>query len=102
VALMQNSLDRLLAGVAKALHHDVLPQLTDPYAQAQVTAAIEILGNLSTRVTWAADVDVDSLAALASAAASGTEDPELRQAMLDALDAELSRLRSARFGKDDR
>lgn len=97
---MQNSIERLFAGLAHALHHDVLPQLTDTYARSQVTAAIEILGNLSTRVTWADHVDPDSLADLARAVASGAEDPAMQTSMLAALDAELDRLRSARFGKD--
>jgi len=97
---MQNSIERLFEGLAHALHHDVLPQLTDSYARSQVTAAIEILGNLSTRVTWADHVDPDSLAELARAVAGGTEDPEMRTAMLAALDAELERLRSARFGRE--
>lgn len=97
---MQNSLDRLFTGLARALHHDVLPHLTDPYARSQVTAAAEILGNLSTRVSWNDDVDADALAELAEAAASGSEDPELRSQLLAALDAELSRMRSAKFGKE--
>lgn len=49
---MQNSLDRLLTGMAAALHERVLPALDDEAAAAQVRAAIELLGNLSTRVTW--------------------------------------------------
>lgn len=49
---MQNSLERLLTGMATALHERVLPLLDDRAAAAQVTAAIELLGNLSTRVTW--------------------------------------------------
>ncbi len=97
---MQNSIERLFAGLAHALHHDVLPQLTDSYARSQVTAAIEILGNLSTRVTWADHVDPDSLADLAKAVAAGAEDDATRGAMLAALDQELERLRSARFGRD--
>lgn len=97
---MQNSIERLCEGLAHALHHDVLPRLTDSYARSQVTAAIEILGNLSTRVAWADHVDPDSLAELAAAAAADSDDPGVRAAVLDALDIELDRLRSARFGKD--
>ena len=97
---MQNSLDRLFTGLARALHHDVLPQLTDPYARSQVTAAAEILGNLSTRVGWNDDVDAEALAQLAEAAASGSDDPELRARILEALDSELNRMRSAKFGRD--
>lgn len=97
---MQNSLDRLFTGLARALHHDVLPQLTDPFARSQVTAAAEILGNLSTRVRWNDDVDTAVLAELAEAASSGNDDPELRSQLLAALDAELSRMRSSKFGRD--
>lgn len=50
---MQNSLSRLLEGMAQTLHHAVLPNLEDDYARAQVTACIEILGNLESRATWA-------------------------------------------------
>ena len=97
---MQNSLDRILEGIAHALHVDVLPAVEDAYARAQVTSAIELLGNLSTRVTWDDHLDPNALAELSEAVADGTDDPELRRAMLDALDRELSRLASARFGKD--
>ena len=49
---MQNSLERLFVGMATALHERVLPSVSDDAAAAQVRAAIELLGNLSTRVTW--------------------------------------------------
>ena len=47
---MHSSPTRILEGIAHQLHHVVLPALDDTYAQSQVRAAIELLGNLSTRV----------------------------------------------------
>jgi hypothetical protein len=52
---VQNSLSRLFEGMAHALHHVVLPSVGDDYARAQVTACIEILGNLEARVDWSAE-----------------------------------------------
>jgi hypothetical protein len=49
---VQNSLPRLFDGLASSLRDDVLPQLGDPYARAQVLAAVELLGNLGERVEW--------------------------------------------------
>jgi len=97
---MQNSPDRLFTAIARSLRADVLPGLSDPYARSQVTAAIEILGNLASRVVWRSDIDHDALAALAADVASGVEDMTTRSAMLEALDAELTRLRTARFGEE--
>lgn len=53
--MIQNSLDRLLAGIAGALRDDVLPAIDDKFTRSQVSACIELLGNLSTRVEWRAD-----------------------------------------------
>lgn len=50
--MLQNSLDRLLTGMAATLHQRVLPAMDDPAVAAQVRAMVELLGNLSTRVTW--------------------------------------------------
>lgn len=52
---MQNSLERLFEGMQEALRDFVLPEVDDPYARAQVTATIELLGNLATRVQWRVD-----------------------------------------------
>jgi hypothetical protein len=52
---MQNSLDRLFEGISISLRDSVLPALSDDFAQAQLSAAIEILGNLATRVSWRED-----------------------------------------------
>jgi hypothetical protein len=53
---MQNSLDRLFEGLATSLREDVAPAVEDPYAKAQVGAAIELLANLGARVEWRADL----------------------------------------------
>jgi hypothetical protein len=53
---MQNSLERLFAGLATSLREDVAPAVEDPYARAQVSAAIELLANLAARVEWRADL----------------------------------------------
>lgn len=54
---MQNSLDRLLGGIAEILDDAVAPEVTDPWVRSQVTAAAELLGQLRVRVTW----DVDAM-----------------------------------------
>ena len=53
---MQNSLERLFEGLATSLRDDVAPAVEDPYARAQVSAAIEVLANLAVRVEWRADL----------------------------------------------
>lgn len=50
--MLQNSLDRLFTGMATCLHQRVLPAIEDSAVAAQVRAMIELLGNLSTRVSW--------------------------------------------------
>ena len=52
---MQNSLARIFDGIATSLRDDVVPAVEDPYARAQVTATIELLGNLAERVEWRSD-----------------------------------------------
>lgn len=49
---MQNSLDRLLSGIAGALTDVVAPAIEDPYARTQARTAAELIENLRTRVTW--------------------------------------------------
>jgi hypothetical protein len=50
--MMQNSLERLLQGMAETLARTVAPATDDPYASAQAMAAAELLLNLAERVTW--------------------------------------------------
>ena len=69
---MQNSLERLCDGIATSLREDVAPAIEDPYARAQVTAAIELLGNLAARVEWRSDLlreEIDHVRAVLETAA---------------------------------
>jgi len=52
---VQNSLARIFDGIATSLRENVVPAVEDPYARAQVTATIELLGNLAERVEWRSD-----------------------------------------------
>ena len=54
--MMQNSLERVLAGVATTLHDDVLPQLNDTYARSQVEAAVELIVSLIDQTEWRCDL----------------------------------------------
>ena len=65
---------------------------------AQVSAAIESLANLASRLLWATDMNIAGLERLANSIAVGSRSVEGRAAMLAALDDELARLRS-RFGE---
>jgi len=79
--MLQNSLDRIFEGLAKALRDDVLPAVSDPYARAQVLAGAELVGNLATRVEWrSADLreeigQVRALLATASAPPAILDEP---------------------------
>jgi hypothetical protein len=53
--VIQNSLDRLLAGMARELRSAVAPAVTDPYAHSQALACAELLDNLAVRIEWRAD-----------------------------------------------
>lgn len=53
--MIQNSLERLLIGLAMALRHDIAPALTDDFARRQALAGTEIVENLVTRVRWRED-----------------------------------------------
>jgi hypothetical protein len=77
---MQNSPERLLAGIAQSLRDSVLPSTSDPYAQGQIRAAAEVLDNLAPRVDWRTDDLREPLAellALLAAAAESAPDLEL-------------------------
>ena len=50
---MNNSLDRLLEGIATALRIDVIPRLNDEYATGQALAIIDLINNIKLRVDWA-------------------------------------------------
>jgi len=74
---MQNSLERLFEGIATSLREDVAPAVEDPYARAQVTAAIELLGNLAVRVEWRADLLREEIARVRDVLATAAERPVL-------------------------
>jgi len=77
--MMQNSLGRLFEGMTETLRDVVMPATADDYVRAQLSACIEILANLSTRVEWSgSQLEATTLRArdaLESAAASA---PALR------------------------
>jgi hypothetical protein len=54
--VIQNSLERLLAGIAQTLRETVRPAVADPYAAAQTSAAADLLDNLARRVEWRRDL----------------------------------------------
>jgi hypothetical protein len=98
--MMQNSLPRLCEGIALTLNDVVLPSVTEPFARGQTLAAIELLRNLATRVSWndtqarvSAQRLVDELA---------LEHPDLNavlSGLTDLIADELSRTRSGMFSK---
>jgi ketopantoate reductase len=94
--MMQNSLERLFEGLAVSLRESVLPAVTDPYARSQVKAAIELLGNLSTRVEWRRD-QIEELVDRISRAlsAAGLEAPPRTDDLLDDRSKHLAALASA-------
>jgi hypothetical protein len=81
----QNSLQRLLEGIASALREAVMPEISDPYARAQVEAAAGLLDNLAPRIGWQAsliEAEVDRIVVLLerATAIAGTADlPTARQ-----------------------
>jgi hypothetical protein len=50
--MMQNSLERIFAGLCATLRESVLPEVADPWARTQVEAAVGLLANLGARVEW--------------------------------------------------
>ncbi|WP_181778791.1 hypothetical protein [Pseudonocardia pini] len=71
MTLHSMSLPAVLAGVARALREEVLPQVTDDYARMQVKAIAELMGNLVPRVTW--DTGLVAATAERSEAAAGAQ-----------------------------
>ncbi len=58
---LQVPLTRIFEGLSSALRDDVAPHVADPYAKAQVMAAIELLANLATRVEWSVRDQMDTI-----------------------------------------
>ncbi|WP_137389405.1 hypothetical protein [Rhodoligotrophos defluvii] len=50
---MNNSLDRLIAGIIATLRNDVIPNVTEPYARGQAIGVVDVLGNIAGRIEWA-------------------------------------------------
>lgn len=75
--MIQNSLPRLLEGMADALRDVVAPALEDPFARSQAQASAELLRNLAPRVEWRCDdlaaVVADVREVLAAADGAGPE-----------------------------
>ena len=108
--MIQNSLPRLLEGIAQSLHDTVLPNVADSFARGQTLAAIELLRNLATRTQWG-DEDarleaqrlVDALAEPdaptydTSGNTPGNTSSDLLARLRAHVDDELSRTRSGMF-----
>jgi hypothetical protein len=50
---MNNSLERLIAGIIATLRSDVIPNVTDAYARGQAIGVIDVLNNIAPRLEWA-------------------------------------------------
>jgi hypothetical protein len=87
---MQNSLERLFEGLATSLREDVTPAVEDPYAKAQVSAAIELLANLAARVQWRADLLHEEIEHCRAVLETAAERPALLDATLPESGAALS------------
>ena len=108
--MIQNSLPRLLDGIAQSLHDAVLPNVTDSFSRGQTLAAIELLRNLASRTQWGDDAArleaqrlVDALTAagapLDNASGNTSDDTsgDLLARLRAHVDDELSRTRSGMF-----
>ena len=92
---MQNSLDRLFEGIATSLREDVAPAVEDPYTRAQVSAAIELLGNLAVRVEWRADLLHEEIARVRDVLATAAARPAVLDEPVPADGAALAALHAA-------
>jgi hypothetical protein len=81
---MQNSLERLFDGIASSLREDVSPAVDDPYAKAQVAAAIELLANLAERVEWRSDLLRDEIERVRAVLETAGERPKVLAAPVPA------------------
>lgn len=50
---MNNSLDRLFAGIVASLVSEIIPRLDDEFARGQAYAIVDLLTNLRPRIDWA-------------------------------------------------
>jgi hypothetical protein len=70
---MQNSLERLLDGMATTLADEMAPALSDPYLRAQAVTAAELLRTLAPRLVWDLDAALPWAPALRTLAAEAVE-----------------------------
>lgn len=65
---MNNSLERLVAGIIATLRNDVIPNVSEAYARGQAIGVIDLLNNIAPRLEWArgpiADAVVERAAVL--------------------------------------
>lgn len=99
---MQNSPEVLLTGLAESLRDAVLPAVDDSYAQGQLAAAVELLGNIASRVEWQSAYLIETVhrsravLEIAVARAEPTELPESRRVLAEPLAAAGSPLLACR------
>lgn len=76
--MIQNSLERLLRGVAAALRDDIAPVLEDEFARGQALAGAEILEQLVPRVQWRDDEEAIAIIRPLLGFDAGDRDASLR------------------------
>ncbi len=65
---MNNTLDRLFAGLVTSLQREIIPRLDDEFARGQAYAAVDLLNNLRPRLDWAVAPLAEQIAAQLDAA----------------------------------
>ena len=65
---MNNSLDRLFAGIIASLGGEIIPRLDDEFARGQAYAMVDLLTNLRPRIDWAVGPLAEQIAAQLAAA----------------------------------
>ena len=65
---MNNSLDRLFAGIVASLGSEIIPRLDDEFARGQAYAIVDLLTNLRPRIDWAVGPLAEQIAAQLAAA----------------------------------
>ena len=65
---MNNSLDRLFAGIVASLGGEIIPRLDDEFARGQAYAMVDLLTNLRPRIDWAIGPLSEQIAAQLAAA----------------------------------
>jgi len=65
---VNNTLDRLFAGLVASLQGEIIPRLDDEFARGQAYAAVDLLNNLRPRLDWAVGPLAEQVAAQLAAA----------------------------------